>query len=122
MDAFAAGAAFAAQALRYHGLAELIEVEGLGPERVATLFGYSASTYRGTFAALILITGGIARYRADPKGWDGEPERRLAYAALKRQGIQLIDKRLAELSSLGARLLARETSVIPTWMIGRPRA
>ena len=84
MDAFAAGAAVAAQSLGYRGLADIIVEEHLGPERIALLFDLSASRTRDTDLAVILIAGGIASYNVQPHGWSAGAEDALAREALRR--------------------------------------
>jgi hypothetical protein len=84
MDAFVAGAAIAARALGYHGLGNIIVEQRLGPERIALLFALSASKTRGRDLAVIITTGAIARFNAQPCGWSGEVEEAIAREALSR--------------------------------------
>jgi hypothetical protein len=84
MDASVAGAAVAARALGYHGLADIIVEERLGPERIALLFDLSASKTRGGDLALIITGGALTRYSAQPYGWSGEAEEAIARKALSR--------------------------------------
>ena len=86
---FAAGAAVAARALGYRGLADLIARDHLGPEQVARLFSLSVSKTRARDLAVILSAGSIARYKVTPHGWSGELETRLAQEAIARQGEPL---------------------------------
>jgi hypothetical protein len=72
-----------ARSLGYNGLASLIETERLSPSHIATLFDSSASKTAARDLCLILLAGGVARYRADPQHWDGGTiERDLALNAL----------------------------------------
>jgi hypothetical protein len=73
-----AASAAAARALGYRGLAALIEAEQFTPQRIARLFGCSASRTAARDCAVVLLAGAIGRYRDCPAGWDGEDERALA--------------------------------------------
>ncbi len=84
MDASVAGAAITARALGYHGLADIIVEERLGPERIAFLFDLSASKTRGRDLAVIITASAVARYSAQPYGWSGEVEEAIAREALRR--------------------------------------
>ena len=79
----------------------------MGPERIAVLFKLSASEQAWRHAALIILAGGISRYRAEPLGWSGEVEQRLAREALARKHPKAFDFEhlLAELSAEAARLV-----------------
>jgi hypothetical protein len=107
MDATIKGCAAAADHLGYHHFAALILEEGMGPERIALLFQLSASEQAWRHVALIILAGGISRYRAQPEGWSGEIEQRLARAALERKHPKAFDLEhlLAELSAEAARLV-----------------
>jgi len=83
-DASVAGAAVAARALWYHGLADIIVEERLGPERIGLLFALSASKTRGRDLAVIITPVPLARYSAQPYGWSGEVEEAIAREALSR--------------------------------------
>jgi hypothetical protein len=72
LDAFQAGAATAAKALGYAGLASIILSDHLGPEAIARLFRLSVSKHAAQDLVVILSAGSIARYKAHPNGWDGE--------------------------------------------------
>jgi hypothetical protein len=103
MDASVAGAAIAARALGYRGLADIIVEEHLGPERIALLFLLSASKTRGRDLAVIITAGAIARYSAQPYGWSGEVEEAIAREALGRDAA--IREKLSHYgSSVPARL------------------
>ena len=82
MDSTVKGCASAASHLGYPDVAALILEESMGPERIAVLFKLSASEQAWRHAALIILAGGISRYRAEPLGWSGEVEQRLAREAL----------------------------------------
>src|SRR6478672_5016431 len=77
-----AASAAAARALHYHGLASLIEAEGLGPQRILALFKLSMSEKASHDCALVLLAGAIARHRVSPMGWNGDLERALVLEAL----------------------------------------
>jgi hypothetical protein len=77
-----AASAAAAHALGYHGLGDLIEVEQLSPQRILALFKLSISERASHDCAVVLFAGSIARYRAQPRGWDGHLEEQLAIEAL----------------------------------------
>jgi hypothetical protein len=107
MDSTVKGCAAAAEHLGYHHFAGLIVEEVMGPERIALLFQMSASEQAWRHAALIILAGGISRYRAQPEGWSGEVEQRLARAVLARKHPKTFDFEylLAELSAEAARLV-----------------
>jgi hypothetical protein len=107
MDATVKGCAAAASHLGYPDVAALILEEGMGPERIALLFRLSASDQAWRHAALIILAGGISRYRSEPEGWSGEVEQRLAREALARKHPKASDFEhlLAELSAEAARLV-----------------
>jgi hypothetical protein len=107
MDATIKGCAAAASRLGYHDVAALILEEGMSPERIAVLFKLSASEQAWRHAALIILAGGISRYRAEPEGWSGEVEKRLAREALHRKHPKALDFEylLAEVSAEAARLV-----------------
>src|ERR1700745_1701016 len=71
---FSAGASIAAQSLKYVRLAETIMEEQLGPERIATVFRFSACKTAKADCAFILLSGSISKYRAAPGGWSAQPE------------------------------------------------
>jgi hypothetical protein len=95
LDAFQAGAATAAKALGYAGLASIILSDHLGPEAIARLFRLSVSKHAAQDLVVILSAGSIARYKAHPNGWDGEVERKLAQEAIARQGNGLDFEKLS---------------------------
>ena len=107
MDATINGCAAAASHLGYRDVAALILEEGMRPERIALLFQLSASDQAWRHAALIILAGGISRHRAEPVGWSGDVEQRLARAALERKHPKAFDFEhlLAELSAEAARLV-----------------
>jgi hypothetical protein len=107
MDSTVKGCASAASHLGYPDVAALILEESMGPERIAVLFKLSASEQAWRHAALIILAGGISRYRAAPLGWSGEVEQRLAREALARKHPKAFDFEhlLAELSAEAARLV-----------------
>jgi hypothetical protein len=107
MDATVKGCAAAASRLGYREVAALILEEDMGPERIALLFQLSASQEAGRHAALIILAGGISRHRAEPVGWSGDVERRLAREALARarSNSRNLDELLADLSAEAARLV-----------------
>jgi hypothetical protein len=90
MDSTVKGCASAASHLGYPDVAEL-----------------SASEQAWRHAALIILAGGISRYRAEPLGWSGEVEQRLAREALARKHPKAFDFEhlLAELSAEAAQLV-----------------
>jgi hypothetical protein len=73
-----AASAAAARALGYAGLADLIEIEQLSPQRILMLFRLSMSETASHDAVVALFAGSIARYRAAPQEWDGHLEEQLA--------------------------------------------
>jgi hypothetical protein len=75
---FAAGASVAAKWLKYEHVSQLILDDMLGPERVLRLFSSSASKTWKRDAALVLLSGSAARYRAHRESWTPEPAARLA--------------------------------------------
>jgi hypothetical protein len=77
-----AASAAAARALWYRGLADLIKVEQLSPQRILALFKLSLSDRASHDCAVVLFAGSIARYRVAPEGWDGGAERQLVLEAL----------------------------------------
>jgi hypothetical protein len=107
MDATVKGCAAAASRLGYHHFAALILEERMRPGHIASLFKLSASPQAGRHAALIILAGGLSRYRAEPLGWSGDVERKLARAALERErpNTRDLDGLLAELSAEAVRLI-----------------
>jgi hypothetical protein len=117
MDATVVGCAAAASSIGYHHLAEIILQEQMPPSRIARLFSMSASKQAGHDTALIILAGGISRYRAEPAGWCGDVERALAREALAREprtsgGVPPkflrkvdLDQLLTEISGEAARLV-----------------
>jgi hypothetical protein len=107
MDATVAGCAAAASGIGYPHFAALILAERMTPEHIARLFTLSASKQAGRNAALIVLAGAISRYRAEPVGWCGDVERKLAREALAREHPNLIDfdGLLNEISAKAARLV-----------------
>ena len=107
MDATIKGCAIAAERIGYHHFAGLILEERMRPGHIASLFRLSASPQAGRHAALIILAGGISRYRAEPEGWSGDIERALAREALEREQpkVRDLDALLAELSAEAARLV-----------------
>jgi hypothetical protein len=77
-----AASAAAARPLGYSGLADLIEIDQLSPQRILTLFKLSMSDTASHDCAVTLLAGAIARHRAKPQGWDGHLEEQLALEAL----------------------------------------
>lgn len=82
MLANVAASAAAARAIGYPGLADLIEVDGLGPEQVAALLRLTCCKRAARDYAVIILAARIGLYRACPKGWSAEPERTLALEIL----------------------------------------
>jgi hypothetical protein len=80
-----AGSAAAAERIGYPHVAALIMEEEMGPEQIARLFTLSASKQAGRHAALIILAGSISRHRAEPEGWSGDAERKLAREGLARE-------------------------------------
>ena len=74
----AAGSAVAARELGYRHVAELVLEKGFSPARIAALFRSSASRSARRDLAFVILVGSIARYRAQPQGWVGEPEATIA--------------------------------------------
>jgi hypothetical protein len=105
MDPTVKGCARAAERIGYHHFAALILEERMRPEHIASLFRLSASPQAGRHAALIILAGGISRYRAEPEGWSGDIERALAREALKRDHPHDLEALLAELSAEAVRLV-----------------
>ena len=107
MDATVKGCAAAAEHIGYYHFAALILEERMRPGHIASLFKLSASPQAGRHAALIILAGGLSRYRAEPLGWSGDVERKLAREALERErpNIRDLDALLAELSAEAARLV-----------------
>ena len=64
------------------GLADLIEIEQLSPQRILALFKPSMSETASHDCAVVLFAGSIARHRVAPQGWDGDAERQLVLEAL----------------------------------------
>ena len=100
------GCAAAALSIGYTHFAALITEERMRPEHIAFLFKLSASRQAGSHAALILLAGTINRQHAEPVGWCGEVERRLAREALAREHPNLLDLDglVIEISAKAARL------------------
>jgi hypothetical protein len=117
---FVAGAAAAAAALGYEGFAQVIEFDGLGPHEIFRALKLSAAHARGIVCAIILLSGAIARLKAQSKGWDGEPEKSLAVAALEEQGLSNIHRRMVELTHVASRIVRGDNDTVPTWLIGKP--
>jgi hypothetical protein len=107
MDATIKGCAIAAECIGYHHFAGLILEERMRPGHIASLFRLSASPQAGRHAALIILAGGISRYRAEPEGWSGDIERALTREALEREQpkVRDLDALLAELSAEAARVV-----------------
>ena len=107
MDPTVKGCAAAAERIGYHHFAALILEERMRPGHIASLFKLSASPQAGRHAALIILAGGLSRYRAEPEGWSGDIERALAREALEREhpNVRDLDALLAELSAEAARLV-----------------
>jgi hypothetical protein len=107
MDPTVKGCAAAAERIGYHNFAVLILEERMRPGHIASLFKLSASPQAGRHVALIVLAGGLSRYRAEPLGWSGDVERKLAREALEREHpkVRDVDALLAELSAEAARLV-----------------
>lgn len=73
-----AGCAVAAKALGYDRVGDLIVAQGMGPHAVVRLFRSSASKTWKRDAALIVLSGSVARYKAAPVSWGPEPTATLA--------------------------------------------
>jgi hypothetical protein len=99
-----AASAAACRVLNYRGFADLIEAEQLTPQRIAALFRLSAAWTAPRDLAVVLLAGGLGRYRACPTGWNGEVERQLALEAL--EGETDPEAALQKVSIEAARIVA----------------
>jgi hypothetical protein len=108
---FTAGAAIACRRRGYLRLGDLILDEQFTPDRVARLFETSASKSAKADAALIILAGSIARYRAQPTEWTLEPTASLAralvgadFARISTEATKVVHRhwRLIEELALGA--------------------
>ena len=70
-----AGYAVAARELGYRTVARLVLDQSFSPARIVALFGSNASKSARRDLAFVLLAGSVARYRARPIGWSGEPDR-----------------------------------------------
>jgi hypothetical protein len=75
---FAAGASLAARSIGYLRAADLILADRLAAERIVRLFSSSASKNWRQDAAMIVLCGSIAEYRASPQTWRPEPSATLS--------------------------------------------
>jgi hypothetical protein len=76
-------AACAARACGCRAVAAEIEAKQLGPEGVARLFRLSARPDRGHIAAVVVLSGSIARQAADPDHRQDRGERDLALSLIE---------------------------------------
>ena len=79
--------------------------EQFTPQRIARLFGCSASRTAARDCAVVLLAGGLGRYRACPAGWTGDVERGLALEALCREPFP--DQAVAKLGRKAAAIVER---------------
>ena len=72
--------AFACRALRFFGVAEMIERDQLSPAQVASLFAVAASDRATKDGAVVVLAAATARFNAslNREGFDGDHERGLA--------------------------------------------
>jgi len=95
-----AGCAVAARELGYRTVARLVLDQSFSPARIVALFGSNASKSARRDLAFVLLTGSVARYRARPIGWSGEPEVTFArqligtnLAAVSKQAVRFVAER-----------------------------
>jgi hypothetical protein len=101
-----AASAAAARALGYRGLADLIEIEQLSPQRILALFKLSMSDRASHDCAVVLFAGSIARYRAAPQGWNGhlasEPNPAAAFGKTSREAARLVARHWQAIAHVAA--------------------
>ena len=110
---FAAGASVAAKWLRYEHVSRLILDDMLGPERVVRLFSRSASKTWKRDAALVVLAGSVARYRAHRDSWTPEPAASLArglveddFALVNNTATRLAREHWSEITELARGAIA----------------
>jgi hypothetical protein len=101
--------AAAARALGYAGLANLIEIEQLSPQRILALFKLSMSERASHDCAVVPFAGSIARYRAAPEAWN-DADRQLIVEALASEPTPTVA--FGKTSREAARLVARHWQAI----------
>jgi hypothetical protein len=102
-----AASAVAARELGYRSVAQLVLDQKFSPARIVSLFHSSASRSARRDLAFVVLAGSVARYRARPFGWNGEPEATFArqligtdFDGVSNEAAQSVAKRWREIQTL----------------------
>ena len=115
----------ACRALRFPGVAALIERDRLSPLRVAALFAVAASERATKDGATVILAGATARFNQDREGFNGELERELALWLLdgssfdeaNREAVKIVQKHWQEIRKARGPILLPQlhiATLVPT--------